>query len=156
MGAIAKRHYHSRGYSFLHQRRYCNSGFTAPGRRLSSFPRSRAYYYLTAAEPLQKGDAEPIAQADRQVHELAHVYCGNMRLQKALSSHMELIRWAQRTIVDKLTNAYEIALPEHIAIMEAVCRRDAEGAAKAMRTHLENSRDRLSANIDLSDLNPAN
>lgn len=112
--------------------------------------------YLTAADALRKGDAEPIAQADRQVHELAHVYCGNVRLQKALSSHMELIRWAQRTIVDKLTNAYEIALPEHIAIMEAVCRRDAEGAAKAMRTHLENSRDRLSANINLSDLNPAN
>ncbi|MDR5762854.1 MULTISPECIES: GntR family transcriptional regulator [unclassified Caballeronia] len=112
--------------------------------------------YLNAAEALQQGDPEPIAQADRQVHELAHVYCGNVRLQKALSSHMELIRWAQRAIVDKLTGAYEIALPEHIAIIEAVCLRDAQGAAKAMRAHLENSRDRLSANIDLADLDSEN
>jgi DNA-binding GntR family transcriptional regulator len=112
--------------------------------------------YLTAADALRNGDVEPIALADRQVHELAHVYCGNVRLQKALSSHMELIRWAQRAIVDKLTGAYEIALPEHIAIIEAVCLRDAQSAAKAMRAHLENSRDRLSANIDLADLNSNN
>ena len=33
-----------------------------------------------------------------RVHELARAHCGNPRLQKALASHMEVIRWAQRAI----------------------------------------------------------
>lgn len=109
--------------------------------------------YLEAQAAYARGDHTLVAQTDRQVHELAHVFCGNTRLQKALSSHMELIRWAQRMIVRKLSDAYELALPEHIGIMNAVCERDAEGAARAMRRHLENSRERLSAHIDLSEAN---
>jgi DNA-binding FadR family transcriptional regulator len=58
---------------------------------------------------------------------------------------MEVIRWAQRTINQKLPAAYVIALPEHIRIMTAVCVRDAVGAAQAMRKHLESSRERLCA-----------
>jgi DNA-binding GntR family transcriptional regulator len=82
-------------------------------------------------------------KTDRLVHELAWLHCGNLRLQKALEAHMELIRWAQRTINRKLPAAFAIALPEHIRIMNAVCARDPRGAAQAMRTHLENSRERL-------------
>jgi DNA-binding GntR family transcriptional regulator len=112
--------------------------------------------YVEADEACRRGDPSLIEQTDRKVHELAHVYCGNARLQKALSSHMELIRWAQRMIVRKLSHAYELALPEHIDIMDAVCARDAEAASRAMRRHLENSRERLSAHINDNDLAPDN
>jgi DNA-binding GntR family transcriptional regulator len=104
--------------------------------------------YLDAEVAAAKHDFEPIAQADRLVHELAHVHCHNTRLQKALSSHNELIRWAQRMIVRKQSDAYLLALPEHIEIMRAVCARDPQAAALAMRRHLENSRERLRAHID--------
>ena len=66
---------------------------------------------------------------------------------------MEVIRWAQRTINQKLPEAYIIALPEHIRIMTSVCARDAEGAARAMRAHLESSRERLSAHYVASEPN---
>ncbi|RKP57708.1 GntR family transcriptional regulator [Pararobbsia silviterrae] len=108
--------------------------------------------YLDAEDACKRGDTSLLQTTDRLVHELAHVHCGNPRLQKALSSHMELIRWAQRMIVRKVSAAYEIALPEHIAIMKAVCERDAEGAARAMRKHLEKSRERLSTHISSADV----
>ena len=101
--------------------------------------------YLDAQGASAGGNSKPIAQADRLVHELAHVHCRNARLQKALFSHNELIRWAQRMIVRKQSDSYLLALPEHIAIMRAVCARDPQAAAIAMRTHLENSRERLRA-----------
>lgn len=104
--------------------------------------------YLDAEAASAKGNLEPIAQADRLVHELAHVHCHNTRLQKALLSHNELIRWAQRMIVSRQSDAYLLALPEHIAIMRAVCARDPQAAALAMRRHLENSRERLLAHIN--------
>lgn len=67
---------------------------------------------------------------------------------------MELIRWAQHTINRKLSAAYVIALPEHVAIMEAICARESDAAARAMRTHLELSRGRLQAQLS-ADGNPS-
>ncbi|WP_321893830.1 GntR family transcriptional regulator [Paraburkholderia tropica] len=104
--------------------------------------------YLDAQAASENGNTEQIAQGDRLVHELAYTHCRNSRLQKALSSHNELIRWAQAMIVRKQSDAYLLALPEHIAIMRAVCARDPQAAALAMRAHLENSRERLRAHID--------
>ena len=41
-----------------------------------------------------------------------------------LWAHMNLIRWLQNTIIQEMPSSYELALPEHIAIMNAVCDRD--------------------------------
>jgi DNA-binding GntR family transcriptional regulator len=109
--------------------------------------------YVDAQAACKQGDLSLVASTDRLVHELAHVHCGNGRLQKALSSHMELIRWAQRMIVRKMSSAYELALPEHIDIMTAMCERDATSAALAMRRHLEKSRERLLAHVISTDMN---
>jgi DNA-binding GntR family transcriptional regulator len=103
--------------------------------------------YLEAQKAAEVGDFALAAKTDRTVHDLARANCGNDRLQKALASHMELIRWAQRTINRKMPSAFVIALPEHIAIMKAVSGRDAEGAARAMRRHLESSRERLKTQL---------
>jgi DNA-binding GntR family transcriptional regulator len=89
-----------------------------------------------------------LEKADRLVHDLAYVHCGNRRLQKALASHKELIQWAQSTIIREQPDAYRIALPEHIQIMNAICAREDEAASSAMRTHLECSRARFCAQFD--------
>lgn len=99
--------------------------------------------YLDAEAACRTGNPSLIDRIDRRVHEISSCRCGNFRLQKALAGEMELIRWAQSTIVSKLPDAYEQALPEHIAIMRAICARDAVAAASAMRLHLERSRNRL-------------
>jgi DNA-binding GntR family transcriptional regulator len=103
--------------------------------------------YRDARTASEAGDLSVASETDRLVHDLARTHCGNGRLQKALVSHMELIRWVQRTINRKLPAAYVIALPEHIRIMDAVCARNPEGAASAMRAHLEASRERLRARL---------
>lgn len=41
-----------------------------------------------------------------------------------------------------------VSLPEHLAIIDAVCRRDPDGAAEAMRLHLESVADAIRASED--------
>jgi DNA-binding GntR family transcriptional regulator len=99
-------------------------------------------------------DSSELVNKDRLVHDLARDYCGNRRLQRLLTSHLDLIRWAQNTVIIKIPGSYELALPEHLAIMNAVCDRDGKGAALAMRTHLENSRARLEAGLSAGKTTP--
>lgn len=106
----------------------------------------RAYQELPSVLHNEKRDA--LDSRDRAVHDLAREYCGNVRLQRMLLSQMDLFRWAQNTIVQNLPHSYELALPEHLEIMSAVCSGNSRGAAKAMRKHLENSRERLLSNLD--------
>jgi DNA-binding GntR family transcriptional regulator len=103
--------------------------------------------YLRVRDLLARGDTSELGPTDRLVHELAREHCGNRRLQRLLASQVDLFRWAQNTIILKMPSSYELALPEHIEIMEAVCKRDRDQAARAMRKHLENSRDRLQTRI---------
>lgn len=94
---------------------------------------------------LARGDNAALRINDRLVHDLAREHCGNRRLQRLLLEQSDLIRWAQNTITLEMPESYELALPEHIAIMTAVCKRDAAAASKAMRTHLKNARARHEA-----------
>lgn len=95
--------------------------------------------YLQAQHQALLGDRSFLSTTDRLMHELALEHCGNSRLQRLLSDQLHLIRWAQNTIIKEMPTAYELALPEHIAILDAVCAREADRAARAMRLHLENS-----------------
>lgn len=95
--------------------------------------------YVTAGVRLRKGDSALLAETDEAVHDFGRNSCGNARLQQLLSSHMDLIQWTQNTAIRKFPASLELALPEHIAIMDAVCARDAAQASRAMRIHLENA-----------------
>lgn len=112
-------------------------------------PSEEALRVLKAYELAQRAPASAKhaidSTTDRLVHELAWNHCGNKRLQKMLASQMELISWAQRTINRKQPEAYVIALPEHINVTKAICERDEQRAARAMRTHLVNSRELFAA-----------
>jgi DNA-binding GntR family transcriptional regulator len=95
--------------------------------------------YVKAAVRVRKGDSSLLMETDEGVHDFGRNACGNARLQQLLSSHMDLIQWSQNTAIRKFPASLELALPEHIAIMNAVCARDTAQAARAMRTHLENA-----------------
>ena len=85
---------------------------------------------------------------DSLIHDLAIEHCGNSRLIKLIDTLRALIHWSQSTAISHLEQPYAVALPEHIAIAAAVCARDGEGAAAAMRRHLENSYDRITKILD--------
>jgi DNA-binding GntR family transcriptional regulator len=101
--------------------------------------------YIKARDAQREHGQAELAAIDMFVHDLAREYCGNRRLQRLLVGQMDLFRWAQNTIIQEMPRSYEAALPEHIAIMTAVCARDPRRASEAMREHLENSRRRLEA-----------
>ena len=103
--------------------------------------------YVRIKVQLEQGDTSELIATDRLVHDLARDYCGNRRLQRLLASQIDLFRWAQNTSILKMPRSFEVALPEHIEIMKSVCERDKERAARAMRKHLENSRDRLETRL---------
>lgn len=103
--------------------------------------------YLQAQRRARQGDRSLLGATDRLVHDLALEHCGNGRLQRLLSGQLHLIRWAQNTIIDEMPTALELALPEHIEILDAVCAREPARAAGAMRLHLENSCVRLSQRL---------
>jgi DNA-binding GntR family transcriptional regulator len=99
--------------------------------------------YVKAGVQVRKGDTSLLVETDEAVHDFGRNACGNTRLQQLLSSHMDLIQWTQNTAIRKFPQSLELALPEHIAILDAVCARDAAQASRAMRAHLENAYSRM-------------
>ena len=89
-----------------------------------------------------QGDNDNMRANDALVHDLAREHCGNRRLQRLLAEQMDLIRWAQNTIILEMPESYQFALPEHIDIVTAICARDPAAASHAMRIHLQNARSR--------------
>ena len=95
--------------------------------------------YVKAGVRVREGDSSLLAETDEAVHDFGRAACGNARLQQLLSSHIDLIQWTQNTAIRKFPQSRELALPEHVAIMDAVCALDAAAASRAMRAHLENA-----------------
>lgn len=98
-----------------------------------------------AALRLKAGDMDFVRENDRIVHDLAMEHCGNSRLQRLLGDQLDLVRWAQNTIIQDMPSSYEMAVPEHIRILDAVCGRDPALASREMRIHLEGARGRHDA-----------
>jgi DNA-binding GntR family transcriptional regulator len=94
--------------------------------------------YVEAGERARTGDASLLAEIDQSVHDFGRNACG----------HLDLIQWTQNSIIRKLPESYQLALPEHLAIMAAVCARDAAAAASAMRSHLENAYRRMASQLE--------
>ncbi len=101
--------------------------------------------YESAEAALTQGQPVDLESIDQAVHDLARDHCGNVRLARLIAEQTGLFIWAQNTIVSELPRSHALALPEHLAIAQAMGRRDATGAAAAMRRHLENTRDRIIA-----------
>lgn len=94
-----------------------------------------------AATPQER--AAMLAEIDHLIHALVVRHTGNARLTRIMDGLHDLIRWSRWTSFAQARVPYEAALPEHVRIAEAICRRDTAGAARAMREHLENTIDRI-------------
>jgi DNA-binding GntR family transcriptional regulator len=77
-----------------------------------------------------------LPKIDMLIHNLGYDHCDNPRLQKLIEGMRDLVKWSQRTIIVNLNEPFMTTVPEHIAICEAVCDRDADRAAAAMQDHL--------------------
>jgi DNA-binding GntR family transcriptional regulator len=99
--------------------------------------------YLIAEKNLnERGDRSLLIETDYQVHEMVLKNCGNQRLIQIMQDLRDMIDWARSTIISHSPKSYELALPEHLAIVESIRARDVDRAVKAMRNHLRNSYER--------------
>lgn len=102
--------------------------------------------YVKAGEaPMGKERDRLLPKVDLLVHTMALTFCDNPRLQKMMEGIRDMVRWCQSTIILHLNEPFLTTLPEHIAICEAICAGDAERAASAMHTHIENTSQRIQA-----------
>ena len=71
-----------------------------------------------------------LEEIDDLIHNVVFDYCGNKRLRRMMESLLDLVFWSKQTIVRNVPVAYEVTLPEHIAICGAIVARDGEAAEK--------------------------
>lgn len=84
-------------------------------------------------------DRTMLIEYDHLIHDTIVQHCGNTRLVTIMEDLGDLIDWARATIVTHEPKSYEITLPEHLAIIDALTARDAEAAFMAMRKHLKSA-----------------
>ena len=89
-----------------------------------------------------------LSQVDLKIHDLAVKHCGNRRLTAMIDSIRDLVVLSQRRIISCIDEPFEATRPEHIAIAEAVCARDAGRASRAMHAHLSNTLRRVETFLD--------
>lgn len=82
-------------------------------------------------------DSEVIAE-DESLHALIAVSCGNQRLKEEISRYRSLLACIRRAVADH-HYPFQVALPEHLAIIESLLRGQPEAAAKAMTDHILSS-----------------
>ena len=75
---------------------------------------------------------------DIRLHSLIAAHCGSVRLQDELRRYNTLIQ-AIREVVDNESQAQEIALSDHAAIIKALQKNDCDKAALEMEQHLRNT-----------------
>lgn len=89
-----------------------------------------------------------LAAIDNLIHDVIVRNCGNSRLIKIMNGLRDHVRWSQKTIIARVPQPYNEALPERIRIAEAVGKRDTAAAVAAMREHLENSYHRIVSQLE--------
>lgn len=88
------------------------------------------------------------ARQDAELHDMIMVGSGNELIRESLArlhTHVHIFRLLFHSRVT------EDAIEEHDRIIDAMVRRDPDGAAAAMRRHIERSRDRLRPAVEETD-----
>ncbi|HUO00313.1 MAG TPA: FCD domain-containing protein, partial [Bradyrhizobium sp.] len=111
-------------------------------------------YTLAAEAKTAKDRDRLLPKIELLIHSLAQKYRNNTRLQTMIESMTDMVRWCQRTIMLHLNEPFLATLPEHIAICQAVCDRDADRAAVAMQVHLGNMLARIQTYLDAQNRHP--
>lgn len=105
--------------------------------------------YEEAARRLaETGDREFLVEHDHKLHDLIVDYADNERLIEIMQDLHDLSALARAALIFNRPDSYEQALPEHLAIMRALSRRDVDAAEAAMRAHLSNVLERARTTWD--------
>ena len=88
------------------------------------------------------GDTSALRANDNLVHQLIFKYCANPELIETMRGIQHLIDWGHRIAAASNPNAFSHALPEHLAILNALKQRDTVAAESAMHNHLNNTLER--------------
>lgn len=75
---------------------------------------------------------------DDKFHTLIASFCGNQRLKEEIFRYRSLLTCIRRAVADH-HYPFDVALPEHLAVIEALLRQKPEEAASAMTAHILNS-----------------
>lgn len=88
---------------------------------------------------------ESAIDADTEFHQTLADHCGNQVLKLMLESIVELCRESRKRTLSR--TGFERPYVTHGRIVEAIARQDPDGAARAMREHLEITRDDLAEDL---------
>jgi DNA-binding GntR family transcriptional regulator len=80
--------------------------------------------------------AEVEMSTDRQLHDMIATHCGSMRLADEIRRYNLLVQ-AGREIVGNRRHAQEVAMKDHLAILEALLAENPAAAAQAMGDHID-------------------
>lgn len=97
----------------------------------------------TSAERFAAGERTAHLESDEWFHHTFHSYVENDLIMEILDSLGDRISRVRRFALVQPGAHLRDSFEEHLKIIEAASRRDAEGAAEAMRTHLERSAVRI-------------
>ncbi len=99
--------------------------------------------YIAAGRPAPEAERQArLQEVDEVIHDFVLAHCPNQRLARIMATLRDSVAWCRNAVIEKVPNAFDPSLDEHVAICKAMRARDAEGAAAAMRDHLIATRDR--------------
>ncbi len=94
--------------------------------------------YRTGGAELEKtGDTFALQACDNLVHSLIVQHCDNPELIGIMDDLKALIDWAHQASALYQADSFQIALPEHLRILDALQARDMDRAKDEMRAHLQ-------------------
>jgi DNA-binding GntR family transcriptional regulator len=84
------------------------------------------------------GWSSDVIATDDGLHSLIADSCGNQRLKEEIFRYRTLLMSIRRAVADH-HYPFIVALPEHLAIIEALLRRDSQQAVEEMKRHISSS-----------------
>jgi DNA-binding GntR family transcriptional regulator len=79
-----------------------------------------------------------VVASDDNFHSSIASFCGNQRLKEEIFRYRSLLTSIRRAVADH-HYPFDLALPEHLAVIEALLNRQSDEAASAMNRHILNS-----------------
>lgn len=113
-------------------------------------PRIPVEEIINARERYQKGgeyyvdtgDLSMLAECDTLLHDLIVIHSENPLLISIMRQLQDLIGWAHHIVAKLQPNAKLDALPEHLAILDVLVKRDVLKTKSALRNHLRSTTQR--------------
>jgi DNA-binding GntR family transcriptional regulator len=99
--------------------------------------RARAEHRQAEQRFRRNGRTREFLRIDTRTHDLIIQHCGNQMLIEIMADLTDLVRWAQRVVVDMRPGALHDSWREHVTILEALQAREVEPAQRALRLHLD-------------------